>query len=391
MKKLVLLGATGSIGTQTVNVVLQHPDQFEIEAVSAGHNIEGLKSILKKITVKAVSVIDEKDAEILSKEYPGIEFYAGEEGLIKLAEWNDYTLLVNALVGFAGFMPTLKAIQSGHDVALANKETLVVGGVLINAALKKYNCHLYPIDSEHSAIFQALQGNDKEAVRRLLITCSGGAFRNKTREELQNVTLKDALAHPNWSMGAKITVDCANLMNKGFEVTEAHWLFDVDYDHIEVLMHPESVVHSAVEYVDNSVIAQMGVPDMRLPIQYALTAPKRYPLDLGGRLDLAQIGTLHFSAPDYERWPLLALAYEAGKKGGNLDAVMNAANEVANAAFRKGKIPFLLIEETVIAAVRAVPFAEVKEVEDLLKANEWGRNYALEYIRSKVGFDEHFD
>lgn len=383
MKKLVLLGATGSIGTQTIDVVRQHPDQFEVEAISAGHNIDGLKVILNEIPVKAVSVMEEEDAEMLSREYPDITFFAGEEGLIKLAERNDYSLLVNALVGFAGFMPTLKAIESGHDVALANKETLVVGGVLINAALKKYNRRLYPIDSEHSAIFQALQGNDAKAVRRLLITCSGGAFRNRTREELKHVTLKDALAHPNWSMGAKITVDCANLMNKGFEVTEAHWLFDVDYDHIEVLMHPESVVHSAVEYVDNSVIAQMGVPDMRLPIQYALTVPERYPLDLGERLDLAKIGTLHFANPDLQRWPLLGLAYEAGKKGGNLDAVMNAANEVANAAFRRGEIPFLLIEETVIAAVHAAEFAEVETVDDLLRANEWGRNYALEYMRSK--------
>lgn len=382
MKKLVLLGATGSIGTQTVDVVLQHPDDFEIVALSAGHNIQVLKEILSKISVQAISVQEEKDAEELKKEYPDLEVYNGDEGLVQLATRNDYDLLVNALVGFVGFLPTLRGIESGHDVALANKETLVCGGSLIHAALKKYNKVLYPIDSEHSAIFQCMQGNNKKAIKKLLITCSGGAFRNKSKEELKNVTLQDALAHPNWSMGSKITVDCANLMNKGFEVTEAHWLFDIDYDDIEVLMHPESVMHSSVEYVDHSVIAQLGVPDMRLPIQYALTVPERYPIDLGGTLDLTKIGTLHFAKPDLQRHPLLALAYEAGKKGGNLDAVMNAANEVANLAFRNGEIPFLMIEEIVIEAVQSAEFYELETVEDLIRANEWGRDFALEYIRS---------
>lgn len=382
MKKLVLLGATGSIGTQTVDVVLQHPSDFEIVAISAGHNIKVLKDILAKISVKAVCVQEETDAEEIAKLYPEMDVVCGDEGLIQLAQRQDYDVLVNALVGFVGFMPTLKGIESGHNVALANKETLVCGGSLINAALKKYNKVLYPIDSEHSAIFQCLQGNASKAIKKLLITCSGGAFRNKSKEELKYVTLADALAHPNWSMGDKITVDCANLMNKGFEVTEAHWLFDIDYDHIDVLMHPESIMHSAVEYVDNSVIAQLGVPDMRLPIQYALTVPDRYPIDLGGSLDLTEVGSLHFGKPDFERHPLLALAYEAGKKGGNLDAIMNAANEVANLAFRNGEIPFLMIEDTVIETVHHAEWKEFDSVQDLIDANAWGREYALEYIRS---------
>ena len=380
MKRLVLLGASGSIGTQTIDVVLQHPDLFEIIALSVGHRIDVLQKILEKVDVKVVCVQAEADAVKLKEAYPDKEFLHGDAGLETLAERNDYDVLVNALVGFVGFMPTLKAIETGHDVALANKETLVVGGKLIYEALHKYNRSLYPIDSEHSAIFQCLQGNKHSQVRRLLITASGGSFRNRTRDQLKDVTVEQALAHPNWSMGAKITIDSADMMNRGFEVTEAHWLFDLDYDHIDVVMHPESVVHSMVEYVDHSIIAQMGSADMRLPIQYALTWPERYPLE-EKKFDLTEIGTLHFEKPDTRRFPLLALAYEAGKKGGNLDAVMNSANEVANAAFRKGEIPFLMIEDIIIEAVHKAPFREVNTVQDLLDADAWGREFALAYIR----------
>ena len=376
MKRLVLLGASGSIGTQTIDIVLQHPELFQIEALSVGKNIAKLKEILKDIRVNQVCVSNESDALQLTKEYPNITFYHGDDGLVTLATLSNYDVLVNALVGFVGFLPTLKAIETHHDVALANKETLVVGGELINRALKQYACSLYPIDSEHSAIFQCLQGNKHEEVKRLIITASGGSFRNKTRDELKDVTVEQALAHPNWSMGAKITIDSADMMNKGFEVMEAHWLFDIDYEHIDVIMHPESVVHSMVEYVDHSVMAQMGAPDMRLPIQYALTWPSRYPFKQDEPLDLAKIATLHFSAPDTNRFPLLALAYEAGKKGGNLPGVMNAANEVANAAFRNHQIPFLMIEEIVIGAVGEVPYKDVNDVADLISANDWGYQYA---------------
>ena len=299
----------------------------------------------------------------------------------EIVSQDNYDVLVNALVGFAGFLPTLKAIQTHHNVALANKETLVCGGELINRALKEYGCELYPIDSEHSAIWQSLRGNKKEQVKRLLITCSGGSFRNKTREELKDVTVEQALAHPNWSMGSKITIDSATLMNKGFEVIEAHWLFDIPYENISVLMHPESVVHSAVEYVDHSVIAQLGAPDMRLPIQYALTYPDRYAYQLDTPLDLTKLGTLHFDAPDTTRFPLLALAFECGKKGGNLNAVMNAANEVANAAFRNHEIPFLKIEEIVMSAVSNVQFQELNTVQDVIDADTWGREYAMQMVK----------
>ena len=381
MKKLLLLGASGSIGTQTIDIVNEHPDMFEIVSFGVGHNIEKAREYVRLFPeVHSFSVQEEKDAETLRKEFPDKEVLSGEEGMLELSSRNDYDLLVNALVGFAGFRPTLKAIETHHNVALANKETLVCGGALINKALQEYNCKLYPIDSEHSAIWQALQGNKKEQVKQLWITCSGGSFRNKTRAELADVTVEQALAHPNWSMGAKITIDSATLMNKGFEVMEAHWLFGIDYDHIKVVMHPESVVHSAVEYVDHSIMAQMGAPDMRLPIQYALTCPDRYPFHEEHPLDLTELAQLHFYKPDTERFPLLKLAFEVGKKGGNLGTVMNRANEAANAAFRKGEIPFLMIEKTVIATVENAPFYELETTEDLYRADAWAEEYAKKYI-----------
>ncbi len=383
-KRLVLLGASGSIGTQTIDVVRQHPDRFEIRALGVGRNLPVLRKILEDTDVDLVSVQREEDAEILRSEYPSIRFVSGEEGMNELASRKDYDVLVNALVGFAGFMPTLKAIEAGHDIALANKETLVCGGELIKKALEQYCVDLYPIDSEHSAIFQCLQGNREKDLKRLIITASGGAFRRLSRGELTDVTVEQALAHPNWSMGPKITIDSANMMNKGFEVTEAHWLFDVDYDHIDVLMHEESVVHSMVEYVDHSVIAQLGAPDMRLPIQYALSWPDRLPLAEEEPLDLAKVGTLHFHEPDPERFPLLALAYEAGRKGGNLGAVMNAANEAANLAFREKKIPFLMIEDIVISAVHQAEFREVTCPQDLFEADRWGREFAENRIEEYV-------
>lgn len=384
-KRLILLGASGSIGTQTVDIVLQHPDLFEIKALSVGKNIEQLKKILADIKADTVCVQEEADASALQAVYPDIRFLHGSEGLKELAERQDYDVLVNALVGIVGFMPTLAAIESGHDVALANKETLVCGGVLIDRALKKTGRKLLPIDSEHSAIFQCLQGNKKEQVKRLIVTASGGSFRTKSRDELKNVTVEQALAHPNWAMGAKITIDSADMMNKGFEVTEAHWLFDLDYDRIDVLMHEESVIHSMVEYVDHSVIAQLGAPDMRLPIQYSLTWPDRLDWTIQEPLDLAKIGTLHFHQPDVRRFPLLALAYEAGRKGGCLSAVMNAANDSANAAFRQGKIPFLTIEDIVISAVHRAPFRELETVDDLMRAVRWGTEFAEEKIREVQG------
>lgn len=381
MKRIVLLGASGSIGTQTLDVLSQHKDLYELAAFGVGRNIDMARKILQDFPASHVTVARDEDAAALSKEYPMVHFAAGEDAMCELAGDMDYDVLVNALVGFVGFRPTLAAIRSHHDVALANKETLVCGGAVINQALQDYSCHLYPIDSEHSAIFQCLQGNSMKQVKRLIITCSGGAFRSKTREELKDVTVEDALAHPNWNMGAKITVDCANLMNKGFEVTEAHWLFNMPYDQIDVLMHRESVVHSMVEYVDHSVMAQLGAPDMRLPIQYSLSWPDRLPLNEEHPLDLTEIGTLHFDKPDTQRFPLLALAYEAGRKGGNLDAVMNGANEAANAAFRNHEIGFLSIEDIVTQAVHSATFHELVTAQDVEEADQWGRAFAMEKVK----------
>ncbi len=382
MKRLVLLGASGSIGVQTIDIIQQHPELFELVSFGVGKNISKAKEYLNLFpSIQKISVQCEEDAIALQKEYPNKTFLFGEAGMEELVSQDNYDVLVNALVGFAGFLPTLKAIESHHNVALANKETLVCGGEIINRALKENGCELYPIDSEHSAIWQSLRGNKKDQVKRLLITCSGGSFRNKTREELKDVTVEQALAHPNWSMGSKITIDSATLMNKGFEVIEAHWLFDIPYENISVLMHPESVVHSAVEYVDHSVIAQLGAPDMRLPIQYALTHPDRYDYQLDTPLDLTKLGTLHFDTPDTNRFPLLALAFACGKKGGNLNAVMNAANEVANAAFRNHEIPFLKIEEIVTSAVEHVPFHDLNTVQDVIDADTWGREYAMQMVK----------
>lgn len=380
MKRLVILGASGSIGTQTIDIVLQHPDMFSVTALSVGKNIAVLKEILKKVSVDTICVQLEKDQIELQREYPQKTVLYGDQGLIQLVERTDYDVLVNALVGFAGCLPTLHAIQTHHTIALANKETLVCAGELITAAAKANGVSIYPIDSEHSAIFQCLQGNRKADVKNLWITCSGGAFRNKTREELSDVTVKDALAHPNWSMGAKITIDCANLMNKGFEVIEAHWLFDIPYEQIQVVLHPQSIVHSMVEYVDHSVMAQMGAPDMRLPIQYSLTWPERYFFEEDTPLDLYAMKDLHFEKPDTERFPLLKVAYEAGEKGGNLCACMNGANEVANAAFRNGTIPFLMIESIVTEAVQRIPFQKLSCIEDVVAADTFGRDFAEKKI-----------
>lgn len=381
LKELVLLGATGSIGTQTVDIVLQHPELFHIRALSAGHNMAELRKILDMVDAKMVCVCEKEDAETLQHDYPDRTFVYGDEGLLTLAGLADYDVLVNALVGFAGFAPTLRAIEAGHDIALANKETLVVGGELIRKALAEHHVRLVPIDSEHSAIHQALQGNRRSDVKRLWITCSGGAFRNLSREEMKHVTVEDALAHPNWHMGPKITVDCANLMNKGFEVMEAHYLFDVPYEDIKVLIHPQSIVHSMVEYVDHSFMAQLGAADMRLPIQYALTGPDRYYFREENPLDLLAGADLHFEAPDFAKYPLLKTAYEVGERGGSLPAVMNGANEEANLAFRQKKIPFLKIEEIVMGAVRASAWAPVSCEADLRKADQEGRAYAKACIK----------
>jgi len=316
MKKIVLLGATGSIGMQTIDVCLKHPDKFEIVGLSVGRNINLLQKILTKLTVKSVCIKEYN--QFLIDKYPDIDFYFGDTGLIDLVSLSDYQVLVNALVGFVGLMPTITAIKNKKNVALANKETLVVAGDIVNKLKNKYGVTIYPIDSEHSAIFQALQGNKINQVKKIIITASGGSFRNLSREDLKNVTVNDALNHPNWKMGAKITIDSATMMNKGFEVIEAHYLFDLPYNKIETILHYESIVHSMVEYNDNSIIAQLGNSDMRLPIQYAITYPDRYNVIGSEELDFKKWSNLTFKEMDYDRYPLLKFAYEVGVKSGKL-------------------------------------------------------------------------
>ena len=383
-KRILLLGASGSIGTQTIDIIEQHPEQYELVSFGVGKNIDYARKLLTKYPVSLISVERKEDSEELQKEFPHTRVTYGSAGLVELVTSVNYDLLVNALVGFVGLEPTLKALETKHNVALANKETLVVGGELVNKAALENGCIITPIDSEHSAIAQCLAGNPYKQIKKLIITASGGSFRKKTREELKNVTVEEALSHPNWTMGAKITIDSATMMNKGFEVMEAHYLFDIPYEQIEVLMHDESIIHSMVEYKDGAVMAELGTPDMRIPIQYAISDPEnlRSELNLGESLDLAKVATMHFHAPDYNRFPLLKLAYDIGKNPGTNQAVLNASNEVANAAFRNHRIPFLMIEEVVFKTVEAFENKPVTSLEELIKVDQKARKYAEDYIRN---------
>lgn len=347
LKNISLLGATGSIGRQTLDIIRQHSDYFRLSSFSAGRNIEETRKIIKDFSPKLVSVLEKDDALRLKGEFPFVQFVYGEKGLTETALFSASDTVVNAVMGSVGLIPTLEAIKAGKTIALANKETLVTAGHLVMRAAQKYHVDILPVDSEHSAIFQCLQGENSQNVARLILTASGGSFRDRTREELRYVTREEALNHPNWSMGAKITIDSATMMNKGLEVIEAHWLFQMPYEQIDVILHRESIIHSMVEYQDHSVIAQLGTPDMRVPIQYALTYPERLPLPVTKRLNLAAIGSLHFEEVDFDRFRCLAFAYEAGKAGGSMPTVLNAANEVAVKAFLDGKISFLKIEELI--------------------------------------------
>lgn len=384
-KRILLLGASGSIGTQTIDIIEQHPEQYELVSFGVGKNIDYARKLLTKYPVSLISVERKEDSEELQKEFPHTRVTYGNAGLVELVTSVNYDLLVNALVGFVGLEPTLKALETKHNVALANKETLVVGGELVNKAALEKGCVITPIDSEHSAIAQCLAGNPYKQIKKLIITASGGSFRKKTREELKDVTVEEALSHPNWTMGAKITIDSATMMNKGFEVIEAHYLFDIPYEQIDVLMHDESIIHSMVEYKDGAVMAELGTPDMRIPIQYAISDPEnlRSVLNLGESLDLAKVATMHFHVPDYNRFPLLKLAYDIGQNPGTNQAVLNASNEVANAAFRNHRIPFLMIEEVVFKTVEAFENKPVTSLEELIDVDQKARKYAEDYIRNK--------
>ena len=380
MKDITVLGVTGSIGMQTVDVVKNHRERFKIVAMSAGYNIEKLEETLKIIELEHVCVVRKEDANYLQTKYPDKKIYYGKDGLVKIATLSEVDIVLNAIVGFAGLLPTIEAIKAKKDIALANKETLVVAGHIITKLVKENGVKLLPVDSEHSAIFQSLNGENRKQIKKIILTASAGSFRDKRREELVGVSVQEALNHPNWSMGAKITIDSATLFNKGLEVIEAKWLFDVSYDQIEVLIHPESIIHSMVEFVDTSVIGQLGNPDMRLPIQYALTYPERDVLAGGASLDLAKIAALTFKKPDFKRFRALALAYQAGREGGSKPCVLNGANEQANELFRNGKIEFLQIEELVEKALSCHQTIKEPTLQQLIEVDAWARDFVLKEI-----------
>ena len=366
MKKIAILGSTGSIGTQTLDIVRAQGD-LQVTAMAAGHNIDLFEQQIREFMPKNVALWEEKDALDLKARVAdlGVKVHYGMEGLMEIAADPDSEILVTAIVGMLGLRPTVAAIQSGKNIALANKETLVTAGHLIMPMAKEYDVQILPVDSEHSAIFQALNGEHPNKIDKILLTASGGPFRGKTREELASVTLEDALKHPNWSMGRKITVDSSTMVNKGLEVMEAKWLFGVDLDQIEVVVQPQSVIHSMVQYEDGSIIAQLGTPDMRLPIQYALYYPKRRPL-AGKRLDFGALGSITFEKPDLKTFRGLALAYEAMRVGGNVPTIFNAANEAAVALFLDQKISYLQITEIIEDCMKNCAFIENPKLEEIL-------------------------
>lgn len=379
MKKIAILGSTGSIGTQTLEIVREQKD-IQVTALAAGSNIDLLEKQIREFKPKIAAVWEEekaKDLKIKTADLD-IKICSGMEGLIEVSTEQTAEILVTAIVGMLGIRPTIAAMQAGKQIALANKETLVTAGHIIMPLAKEKNIRILPVDSEHSAIFQSLQGESENSVHKILLTASGGPFRGKTLEELKNIRLKDALKHPNWTMGRKITIDSSTLVNKGLEVIEAKWLFGVEADQIEVVVHPQSVIHSAVEFEDGAVIAQLGTPDMRLPIQYALYYPKRRSLS-GKRLDLFRLGRLTFEKPDSKTFRGLKLAFDALKKGGNLPTILNAANEKAVALFLEEKIPFLSIPEIIEECMDKIGFLENPDIEEILETEA----EVYQYIESR--------
>ncbi len=382
MKKLSLLGATGSIGVNVLNIVRQFPERYSVVALAAGRNVEMLCRQVEEFEPDIVSLVDEEHADklaaLLPRSWNG-EIVHGTAGNIEVATSPEANMTISAVVGAAGLMPTLAAIEAGKDIGLANKETLVVGGRLVMQKVKQHGVTLLPIDSEHSAIFQALEAGRKEDVNKIILTASGGPFLHQTKEALRDVSREQALDHPNWSMGPKITIDSATLMNKGLEVIEARWLFDMAPPSIDVVVHPQSIIHSLVEYQDGSVVAQLGIPDMKIPIAYALSYPERMVLGLPS-LNLSRCGTLEFLEPDYDRFPALRLAFEALERGGTSSAVLNAANEVAVEAFLDKRISFLKISAVVEETMARVQGGSDSVLSDLLEADENARLAAHELI-----------
>lgn len=385
MKRLAVLGSTGSIGVSTLEIVAAHPDRFRVVALTAGRNFDLLAKQVEKFRPDVVAVQSADEARLLARQLgsKAPEILHGASGLTACARAPDVDMVVSAIVGAAGLEPTLAAIRAGKDVALANKETLVAAGPLVMAAVDERGSALFPVDSEHSAIFQSLAGHRRHDVKRLILTASGGPFREYSLQALAAVKPEDALVHPNWNMGRKITVDSATMMNKGLEVIEAHWLFDLPAERIDVHVHPESIVHSMVEYIDGAVIAQLGMPDMKTPIAYALSYPERLVLDLPS-LDLCRLGRLHFQAPDGDRFPCLGLAYHALRAGGTAPAVLNAANEVAVASFLEGQIGFLSIAAVIEQVLTRHDIQPLTGLDQVLAADAWARQAAEELVSSNL-------
>ncbi len=370
-RKIAILGSTGSIGTQTLEVIAAHPELFEVETLTANNNAALLIDQAIRFQPNCVVIGNEKHYSLLKDAlaaYP-IKIFAGYDAIAQVASLPSVDMVVTAMVGYSGLQPTVKAIEAGKAIALANKETLVVGGEIITKLAEKYQAALLPVDSEHSAIFQCLQGESQNPIEKIILTASGGPFRKKTAEELKSVTVEEALKHPSWNMGAKITIDSATMMNKGLEVIEARWLFGVPAARIEVLVHPQSVIHSMVQFADGSVKAQLGVPDMKVPIQYALSYPQRLKSDFP-RIDFKQYGSFTFEAPDMHKFPALQLAYSALEKGGNMPCIMNAANEVAIDAFLSHRIGFIDIPKLIEQAMQTIPHITQPTLDDLQQTHQ---------------------
>ena len=387
MKSITLLGSTGSIGTQTLDIVSQNPDKFKLVGLAAGNNVEMLAQQVRQFQPEIVAIRNEEKLPILQEALADLDpqptLLAGEAGIVEVARYGDAEAVVTGIVGCAGLLPTIAAIEAGKDIALANKETLIAGGPVVNPAIAKHGVKLLPADSEHSAIFQCLQGVPEGGLRRIILTASGGAFRDWPVEKLSEVTVADAITHPNWSMGRKITVDSATLMNKGLEVIEAHYLFGLDYDDIDIVVHPQSIIHSLIELQDTSVLAQLGWPDMRLPLLYALSWPDRIATDWEP-LDLVKAGDLTFREPDRQKYPCMDLAYAAGRAGGSMTAVLNAANEQAVALFLEEKIEFLDIPKVIEQACdrHQADNCPDPSLEDILAADRWARQAVVEASQS---------
>lgn len=384
MKKqqICILGSTGSIGTQALDVIEQHSDLYEVYCLTANNRVQELAEQARKFHPAAVVIANEARYEELKdmlNDEPDIKVYAGAQALCDIVQADPIDMVLASMVGFSGLEPTIHAIKARKKICLANKETLVVAGELICNLAQEYHVPILPVDSEHSAIFQCLVGEGDNEVEKILLTCSGGPFRNYTHEQLEKVTAADALKHPTWDMGAKITIDSASLMNKGFEVTEAKWLFGVPADKIEVLIHPQSVVHSAVQFVDGAVKAQLGVPDMRLPIQYAFSFPQRLHLN-GDRLDLFKTQDLQFFKPDYQKFKCLQLAFDAIRKGGNMSCIVNAANEIVNAGFRKGECGFLQMADIIEETMAKATFDSNPDLDVYLQTDAEARRIATELM-----------